>query len=148
MTNGKMIPIKKTNRLPHRGNNKIPIIQFISTIYKIFGKTQESISRDPRSIAKPYKWIDIIYVIMFNNTHWKYFFKSPGLTVKPTGTVHSTHSEEGSACCIELSALRWSRAVGWPPGGNVSVHGAVIAPLFFSGSWSYGWYMLIWNWWI
>ena len=73
-----------TNRLPHRGNNKVPTIQFISTIYKIFGKTQESISRDPRSIAKPYKWIDIIYVIMFNNTHWKYFFKTPGLTVKQT----------------------------------------------------------------
>ena len=48
---------------------------------------------------------------MFNNTHWKYFFKTPGLTVKPTGTK-STHSEEGSACCIELSALRGSHAVG------------------------------------
>ena len=33
--------------------------------YKILGKTQESISRDPRSIAKPFIWICMcIYIYM------------------------------------------------------------------------------------
>jgi hypothetical protein len=79
----------KNNWLPHGGNNKVPIIQFNSTIYIIFGKTQESISRGPRSIAKPFvsvEWQTVLFsvqtVFCFASRVYHVFFKFHLYTVQ------------------------------------------------------------------